>query len=178
MKKLITCLAFSGLLFACKQPEARKPITYRSGAFIKESVQRNKNIVQNEEKIIQSVIKKDSAHHYYQSNLGFWYKYDVAVTTDSLLPKKGDIVKLDFEIYDIDNNLIYGKAETAPKVYAVDKQEIMIGLRHAVKLMHKGETISFIFPSHMAYGYLGDKQKIGTNVPLICKVTLNDIKPE
>jgi len=25
---------------------------------------------------------------------------------------------------------------------------------------------------------LGDKEKIGTNVPLICKVTLNDIKPE
>jgi len=54
----------------------------------------------------------------------------------------------------------------------------MVGLRHAVKLMHKGETVSFIFPSHMAYGYLGDKEKIGTNVPLICKVTLNDIKPE
>src|SRR5690606_3826788 len=89
MKKLIMCLAFTGLLFACKQPEARKPITYCSGTFIKESVQRNKNIVQDEEKIIQSVIKKDSAHHYYQSNLGFWYKYDVAVTTDSLLPKIG-----------------------------------------------------------------------------------------
>ncbi|MEG1020379.1 MAG: gliding motility-associated peptidyl-prolyl isomerase GldI [Myroides sp.] len=178
MKKIIACFALTGLLFACKQPEPRKPVSYSSGTFIKESVQRNKNIVQDEEKLIQNVIKKDSAHHYYQSTLGFWYKYDVAVTTDSLLPKKGDIVKLDFEIYDINNNLIYTKAETTPKVYAVDKQEIMVGLRHAVKLMHKGETVSFIFPSHMAYGYLGDKEKIGTNVPLICKVTLNDIKPE
>ena len=87
-------------------------------------------------------------------------------------------MKLDFEIYDIKNNLIFSKDETTPKVYAIDKQEIMVGLRHAVKLMRKGETISFIFPSHMAYGYLGDKAKIGTNVPIICKVTLNDIKPE
>lgn len=178
MKKLILYFVLTGLLFACKQTEPRQPISYSSGTFIKESVQRNKMIVQDEEKLIQEIIKKDSTHHYYQSNLGFWYKYDVAVTTDNILPKKGDIVKLDFEIYDINNQLIYGKNETSPKVYAVDKQEIMIGLRHAVKLMHKGETVSFIFPSHMAYGYLGDKEKIGTNIPLICKVTLNDIKQE
>lgn len=178
MKKFFACLGLLTFLVACKQPTPREPITYRSGTFIKESVQRNKSLVQDEEKIIQDLIKKDSEHKYYQSSLGFWYKYHEANTTDSLTPKKGDIVKLDFEIYDINEQLIYGKEETTPKVYAVDKQEIMVGLRHAVKLMHKGETISFVFPSHMAYGYLGDKAKIGTNEPLICKVTLIDIKPE
>ena len=178
MKKLIACMGLLAFLIGCRQPDPRKPVTYRSGTFIKESVERNKGMVRDEEKIIQNIIKQDSAHKYYQSDVGFWYKYDVAVTTDSIMPKKGDIVKLDFEIFDINNKLIYGKEETTPKVYAVDKQEIMIGLRHAVKLMHKGETVSFIFPSHMAYGYLGDKEKIGTNVPLICKVTLIDVKPE
>lgn len=178
MKKIFLGLTFTALLFGCKQPEAREPISYTSGTFLKESVQRNRNIVQDEEKLIQEIIKKDSAHHYYQSTLGFWYKYDVAVSEDSIVPEKGDIVKIDFEIFDINNNLIYGKEETTPKVYAVDKQEIMIGLRHAIKLMHQGETVSFIFPSHMAFGYLGDKEKIGTNVPLICKVTLHDIKQE
>lgn len=178
MKKTVACLSLFAILIACKQPEARKPVSYSSGTFIKESVQRNKSIVKDEEKIIQDFIKKDTASKYYQSDLGFWYKYHVANTIDSLMPKKGDIVKIDFEIYDIQQNLIYTKEETTPKIYAVDKQEIMVGLRHAVKLMHKGETISFIFPSHMAYGYLGDKEKIGVNVPLICKVTLNDIKPE
>ncbi len=179
MKKNLVCiLGLSGLLFACKQPEPRTPVTYNSGTFIKESVERNKNLVLNEEKIIQELIRKDSTSKYYQSDLGFWYKYHEANTNDTLFPRKGDVVKLDFEIFDIDHQLIYSKEETTPKVYAVDKQEIMVGLRHAVKLMHQGETISFIFPSHMAYGYLGDKAKIGTNVPLICKVTLIDIKPE
>ena len=46
-------------------------------------------------------------------------------------------------------------------------------IKHTVK---KGETISFLFPSHMAYGYHGDDDKIGTNQPIICTVTLNDIK--
>ena len=52
----------------------------------------------------------------------------------------------------------------------------MMGLRDGIKLMKKGETITFLFPSHMAYGYHGDDKKIGTNEPLICTVTLNDIK--
>src|SRR5690554_398005 len=178
MKKLVYLMAILGLMIACKQPEPRMPITYSSGTFIKESVERNKNLVQNEEKIIQELIEKDINSKYYQSDLGFWYKYHVANTADSITPKKGDVVQLEFEIFDIDHELIYNKEETAPKIYAVDKQEIMVGLRHAVKLMHKGETVSFVFPSHMGYGYLGDKEKIGTNVPLICKVTLIDIKPE
>ena len=52
----------------------------------------------------------------------------------------------------------------------------LMGLRDGIKLMKKGETITFLFPSHMAYGYHGDDKKIGTNEPLICTVTLNDIK--
>ncbi len=38
-----------------------------------------------------------------------------------------------------------------------------------------GETVTFLFPSLKAYGYYGDTNKIGTNVPLICNVTINTI---
>ena len=37
-------------------------------------------------------------------------------------------------------------------------------------------SAEFIFPSQSAYGYHGDDKKIGTNQPIICIVTLNDIK--
>ena len=67
-------------------------------------------------------------------------------------------------------------AETKPQTYYVDKENIMMGLRDGIKLMKKGETVTFLFPSHMAYGYHGDDKKIGTNEPLICTVSLNDIK--
>ena len=55
---------------------------------------------------------------------------------------------------------------------------MLTGLRDGIKLMKKGETISFLFPSHMAYGYHGDDQKIGINQPIICTVTLKDIQPD
>jgi FKBP-type peptidyl-prolyl cis-trans isomerase len=57
-----------------------------------------------------------------------------------------------------------------------------MGLRDGIKLMRKNEKVTFLFPSHMAYGYRGDTKRIKTNQPIICTVTLNDFgvqaKPE
>mgnify|MGYP003656434644 FL=1 len=58
----------------------------------------------------------------------------------------------------------------------MDQQELFTGLREGLKLMQAGETVTFLFPSHKAYGYYGDENKIGTNIPLVCKVTVNSIK--
>jgi len=177
MKNTLFVLSFiaSTLFISCEKEGPRKPISNSSGKFLKESIQRNKELVGSEEEQIQQAIKKDSLHKYYQSTHGFWYTYLHANIHDSITPKSGNMVSIEFEIKDINGNVIYDKEETTPKIYQIDKQEIMVGLRHGIKIMRKGETISFLFPSHMGYGYLGDKEKIGLNEPLICTVTLKDI---
>ena len=57
----------------------------------------------------------------------------------------------------------------------MDKEELFTGLREGLKLMKAGETVTFIFPSQKAYGYYGDENKIGTNTPIISKVTVNSM---
>jgi gliding motility-associated peptidyl-prolyl isomerase len=174
---LIGVLVFS--IISCSKPqEARKPISHSSGTFIKESIERNKKIVAFEEKSIDSVIKNDTLKLYIASNKGYWYKYEQKVDANTAHPKRGDIVRYEYEIKDLKGNLIYDKTETKPQVYYVDKENIMMGLRDAIKLMKKGETITFLFPSHIAFGYHGDEKKIGTNEPIICTVTLTDIKKD
>lgn len=179
MKKSIFLLSLFATFFSllsCEKEGPRKPISNSRGEFLKQSIERNRALVGSEEDQIQELIKKDSTHKYYQSQHGFWYKYLNANIHDTITPKIGEIVEIEFEIQDINGQTIYNIEETVPKIYTVDKQEIMVGLRHAVKLMRKGETISFLFPSHLGYGYLGDNEKIGLNEPLICIVTLKDIK--
>ena len=61
------------------------------------------------------------------------------------------------------------------KPYVMDKEELFTGLTRRLKLMKPTETVTFIFPSQKAFGYYGDENKIGTNIPLICEVTLNTI---
>ena len=41
--------------------------------------------------------------------------------------------------------------------------------------MHEKDEVTFLFPSHKVFGYLGDENKIGINQPLIYKVKLNKI---
>lgn len=167
------------MIMSCSQQKARMPVSQSSGTFMKESAARNKILVASEEGKIDSIIKSNPTINYIASTKGYWYHYETKVETDTLTPKKGDIAYFDYEIKDLDGNIIYSELELKPQTYYVDKeQKIMMGLRHGIKLMHKNETVTFLFPSHMAFGYHGDNKRIGTNEPLICTVTLNDFKPE
>ncbi|WP_294823309.1 gliding motility-associated peptidyl-prolyl isomerase GldI [uncultured Flavobacterium sp.] len=179
MKKIIiAALLFGAILTGCSQQQARQPLSHSSGTFMKESIERNKKLVANEESRIDSIIKSSPAVKYIASDKGFWYRYEAEVTTDTVTPKRGDVAYFDYEVKNIEGNLIYSETELRPQEYYVDKEDIMMGLRYGIKLMNKGEKVTFLFPSHMGYGYHGDNKKIGTNEPLICTVTLNDIKPE
>ncbi|MBQ0116928.1 MAG: gliding motility-associated peptidyl-prolyl isomerase GldI [Flavobacterium sp.] len=175
INKIIAFIALGTLFAQCNSHEARKPISHTSGTFIKESIDRNKKLVDNEEQLIQAIIKKDTASTYLSSTKGYWYKYDAKVTDSLPLPVRGDVVVYEYEISDLDGKSIYTKEESKVQRYVVDKENIMMGLRYGLKQMKKGEQVSFYFPSHIAFGYHGDNDEIGTNQPIICKVKVNEI---
>lgn len=178
MKILIFNIFLILLVFSCKSPEAREPVSRNSGSFIKEAVERNKKLVAKEEAKIQEMIKEDSANQYISSPNGFWYYYEKQDTTATETPEFGDLVEFDYDIRTLDGETIYSDAEIPTRTYAMDKEELFSGLREGLKLMHEGETITFLFPSHKAYGFYGDKDRIGRNVPIISTVTLHTINKE
>jgi len=179
MKKVCLTVAIIALLaISCSKPQARRSISHSEGTFMKESVERNKKLIKNEEQQIDSIIKSNPAVKYVASAKGYWYHYITENKTDTITPKRGDVAYFTYDVKDIKGNVIYSEAELQPQVYHVDKQNIMMGISDGIKLMNEGEKVTFIFPSHMGYSYHGDNDRIGTNQPLICTVTLNDIKPE
>jgi gliding motility-associated peptidyl-prolyl isomerase len=174
----ITFLFLFFVIAACTQQQARMPISRSSGTFMKESVARNKLLIAGEERKIDSIINSNPKDNYIASKKGYWYCYNVKNENDTLRPKKGDIAYFDYEITDFNGSVIYSEVELRPQIYRVDKQNIIKGLRDGIKLMRKNEKVTFLFPSHIAYGYHGDNKRIPSNLPIICTVTLNDIKPE
>lgn len=179
LKISIYSLLFAVLLVSCKQhEEARRPLSRASGTFMKKSADRNKKLVANEENVIKKIIKSNPKVKYYATRKGYWFYYDERNVNETQTPRKGDIAYYNLEIKDINGKIIYSEADLGPQTYAVDKQEIMMGLRDGIKLMHKNETVTFLFPSHIAYGYHGDNNKIGTNQSLICTVTLRNFIPD
>jgi gliding motility-associated peptidyl-prolyl isomerase len=179
-KKLIL-LSFlvTFLVTGCKHTqEARKPLSQKSGSFMKKSAERNRKLIAGEEGQIDSLMKSNPKIKYFTSTKGYWYTYVVQNLQDTLTPKKGDVAFFDYEVKDLKGNTIYSQLELRPQTYTVDKQNIMTGLREGIKLMHKKETVIFLFPSHIAYGYHGDDKKIGPNQPLLCTVTLHNFISE
>jgi len=177
MKHYKTVLMILSMLFfmACHQPEPRKPVTYQSGSFLDESLKRNKAILKSEEKAIFKIIEKDSLNTYLNSSDGFWYHYVKENTIDTIKPQFGDKVVFTYNLRTFSEDTIYTMAEVGYKTYIMEQQRLMTGLREGLKLMKSGEQINFLFPSSRAYGFYGDKKRIGSNIPLKATVKLKSI---
>ncbi|WP_047546587.1 gliding motility-associated peptidyl-prolyl isomerase GldI [Psychroserpens sp. Hel_I_66] len=160
---------------SCKTPEARQPESVQSGSFYKESAERNKKLNERERKRIEKFMTQNPEYDYIASESGFWYRYHTKVEIDTITPGFGDIVTFNYNVRDLNGNVIYTEEEIGNQTYAMDQQEIFTGLREGLKLLKPTESATFLFPSQKAYGYYGDKNKIGTNIPLMVKVNVNTI---
>ena len=173
--KHITLLIIVLTLSSCKTPEARQPESVQSGSFFKESAERNKKLNARERTKIEAIMAQNPEYDYVTSNSGFWYRYHTKVEIDTITAGFGHIINFNYDVKDLDGNTIYSEKELGDLTYVMDQQEIFTGLREGLKLMKPTETVTFLFPSQKAYGYYGDKNRIGTNIPLIVKVTVNSI---
>lgn len=173
MKKIIITIIVSILFVNCsRQQEARKPLSVKTGSFISASIQRNKKMVANEEDSIKQYISKDTLNQYTASQKGYWFT--VLKKGYGNAPQVAEKVSYQYSVLDMSGNVLYDSI--AIPSYIVDKENIIMGLRDGIKKMNKGAQYRFLFPSRLAYGYLGDQNKIGKNQPLRFEVTLLKIE--
>ncbi|MDX1363073.1 gliding motility-associated peptidyl-prolyl isomerase GldI [Arenibacter latericius] len=171
MRKLYYLLLLA-LITQCGVPEARKPIKVKTGSILKESVERNKTLLKQEEEQIRKIIAADSNNTYLASGGGTWYHYINKNNESNYYPQPDDLVTMQYNIISLDNDTIYSQQEIGTITYKVDKQQLFPGLRNSVKLLKEGERATFLIPSSLAYGYHGDKNKIGTNLPVKTTITI------
>ena len=158
---------------SCKEPEARRPKKQGTTNFYKEVIAKNKKLNSLEKKRLENWVLKDTVHKYNLSESGFWYTYHVKGSVDSVNPKIEDEVLISYNISDLNGNIIYDKKE---KNYKIDKEDFIPALQDGIKLMKKGETITFVIPSYRAFGVTGDGNKINGNQSIQSTVTLIEIK--
>ncbi|MGP1993366.1 gliding motility-associated peptidyl-prolyl isomerase GldI [Zobellia laminariae] len=172
----ILSLIFLITLIGCGGPEARRPVEVKSGSFFKQSVKRSKELLAKEEKLLQDLMAKDTLHEYTHSASGSWFFYEVKNESADYTAQPDDLVIMSYNIVSLKNDTIYSMDDIGTLTYKVDKQDLFPGLRNSVKMLKEGETATFLFPSSLGYGYHGDNDKIGINVPF--KVTLSVFKIE
>lgn len=173
----ICILLLIGFLFSCQRQEARRPVSAVSSAlFMKSSAVKNQQLLAREQHLIDSIIAKDSIHRYETSKAGFRFYYLKKNPTRERLPEFGDKVTFSYEVSDLDGNVIYTEQENGIRQYRVDKEKVFLGLQRAVKLLQEGEEAVFYFPSAVAFGYFGDRDKIGVNQPIVVRLQVLSIE--
>tara|TARA_B110000971_G_C19836937_1_gene420714 strand:- start:6 stop:437 length:432 start_codon:yes stop_codon:yes gene_type:complete len=130
------------------------------------SAQRNKNLIKKEEQLLKEAASKDSLHKFKISKSGFLYAHIKSNSQASYLPIKGEIVRFNYQIEDLDQNVIYSFEEVGSVEYAIDQDDLLPALREGLRLLRPRDVVVFLFPSYICYGYQGDGDKIGINQPL------------
>lgn len=176
--RTLNILLLMAFLFGCEGPEPRKPVQRKSGSYFKESIERSRKLLEAEEKKIQEIIKRDTLKDYTHSASGSWYHYLRVNDSTDYTPQTDDIVTMNYNLLTLDNDTLYSESEIGTLSYRVDKQELFLGLREAIKLLKVNEKATFLFPSSIAFGYHGDNNKIGTNVPLKSTITILNIEKQ
>ncbi|NND16456.1 MAG: gliding motility-associated peptidyl-prolyl isomerase GldI [Eudoraea sp.] len=175
MKKFLILL-LGGLILSCEGPEPRRPVQGKTDTFIEKSVVRNRQLLASEEATIKQLIERDTLHEYFQSGSGSWFYYETQNPLDSLGIAPDDRVTFTYTLASLEEEPIYSQDEIGVLSVHVDKDELFPGLREALKVLRNREEATFLFPSAMGYGYPGDQNKIGTNVPLRCRITIINVE--
>ncbi|WP_439127347.1 gliding motility-associated peptidyl-prolyl isomerase GldI [Polaribacter sp.] len=173
MKHSFYIISIVFILFGCTKTQPRRPINPKpSTTIFKTNIETSKKLIESENKKIADYIAKDTTKTYINSNNGFWYTYINKVDTDTITPKVGDEVVLNYNVSDLNDEIIYSKEDLGLKNYKVDKEDFISGLQRGIKLMKEGETITFVIPFYNAFGISGDGNKIGLKQTIKSTVTL------
>ena len=92
-----------------------------------------------------------------------------------LHPKDGQRVVLEYTVNLIRGNVIYDSKKDGPKVFVIGEGDEPTGLHEAVKLMRVGGRAKLILPSYLAYGLIGDENKVPPSATLFYDLYLKEV---
>ena len=81
-----------------------------------------------------------------------------------------DRVVLDHKMRGLDGTFYYQSPFEAPLLLKVGKQDLPYGLHEALLRLQLGSKATLILPSHLAYGLLGDRDKIPFRMPIVWEI--------
>jgi FKBP-type peptidyl-prolyl cis-trans isomerase len=169
-----TVLAFLFLLFfifSCKnQPEEQKP---ENPFGEKETLMKvNKYFVEKDAEIIESYVKRRNWQMEVTES-GLWYM----IYENGHGPKAtiGKVATIEYSITLLDGTVCYDSGNSGPKRFTIGRGGVEAGLEEGILMLRTGDKARFILPPHLAYGLLGDEEKILPRSTIVYEVKVIEI---
>lgn len=132
----------------------------------------NKYLVEKDADAIRGYIQRHG-WKMTETSTGLWYE----ITSHGAGPaaETGKKVTLEYKLSLLDGTLCYSSDSTGNKTFTLGKGGVETGLEQGVLLLHAGDRARFIMPPHLAYGLIGDENRIPARATIIYEVHLIQI---
>jgi FKBP-type peptidyl-prolyl cis-trans isomerase len=171
--RIFLFLLCGSFLFSCKEevkpqkkkysPEQVKQLSLEMNAWDKKR--------QNDE--INQYIK---AHGWTMEMTASGLRYMMIEPGKGPLAHPGQIAKVEYKILLLDGKVCYSSEEDGAKEVLIGKDNVESGLHEGLALMHVGDKMRFILPSHLAHGLTGDQSKIPALSSVVYEIELLELK--
>lgn len=132
-------------------------------------IKANKQAVETEKEQIDDFLRR---HKWDMQETGTGLRYMIYENGDGKIPEEGDTVRLAYTTSLLNGDTVYTSVEKGPMIFVLGRGEAISGLEEGILLMKVGDRAKFIIPSHLAFGLIGDQNKIRDKVTLVYDVKL------
>jgi FKBP-type peptidyl-prolyl cis-trans isomerase FkpA len=129
----------------------------------------NKELVEKENAQIESYIAR---YQWDMKKTGTGLRYLIYEEGKGSKADTGMRVEIRFKVNLINGVVVYDSKTDGMKTFMLGKAEVESGLEEGILLMKTGDKAKLIIPSHLAFGLLGDENKIPKRATLVYDVEL------
>ena len=161
------------VLTACR--EHRAPVSpSRSFSMMDDSlIHYNQQIVATETREIEDFIQR---YRWEMRTTPTGLRYQIYSKSEGPAPTKGSTVTIKYKLKKLDGTLLTMTKEGETMAFETGRHAVVNGLEEGILLMHSGDRARLIVPSHLAFGLLGDFEKVPMRTVLLYDVELVSVK--
>jgi FKBP-type peptidyl-prolyl cis-trans isomerase FkpA len=171
MKELIVVCCLLFVVGCSPQEPEEKPIDMKIAK--EELMKRNKAWHEDEMMDIENFVKR---HNWNVVTTGSGLKYVIykKVDTNFVCAKEGMVARVNYTISLLNDSICY-TSNGEPDDFLIGMDNVESGLHEGVTYMRKGEKAKIILSSNLAYGLVGDMEKIPPQSTLVYDLELVEI---
>ncbi len=173
LKSLWTILLIGLVFQACQNRSGEQPPENKTENYEDQLIDANKKAISTERQQIVDFVKR---HQWKLKETGTGLLYSVYEKGAGRKAAEGDRAVMDYTVALISGTEIYSSEDLGPLQFTIGRGGVPSGLEEGILLMREGDHAKFIIPSHLAYGLLGDQDKIPPKATLIYDVKLLELK--
>jgi len=133
----------------------------------------NKHLVKTENQEIEDYIKR---YNWDMKQTKTGLRYMIYKHGKGVKAENGKTAKINYTVELINGDMCYSSEKDGPKEFIIGKRNVEAGLEQGILLMRVGDRAKLIIPSYLAFGLIGDQNKIPKKATLIYDINLIEIK--